>query len=87
MLQWYSMRLQNPSYSICTYKYQQCGREEIPKLKVSWLPRAYDAIASGCIERDSSSKSMISHHETMFIPQCNFSEGNQSSASSKAIEW
>ena len=23
MLQWYSVRLQNPSYSICTYKYQQ----------------------------------------------------------------
>ena len=23
MLQWYSMRLRNPSYSICTYKYQQ----------------------------------------------------------------
>jgi hypothetical protein len=47
---------------------------------------AYDAIDFDCIERDSTSKCTISHRETICIPQRNFSEGNQSSASSKAIE-
>jgi hypothetical protein len=37
------------------------------------LPHAYDIIASGCIERDSTSKCTIRHYETMCIPQCNFS--------------
>jgi hypothetical protein len=51
------------------------------------IPRAYNTIASNCIERDSTSKCTIRHRETMCIPQHNFSKGNQSSASSKATEW
>jgi hypothetical protein len=60
--------------------------KQIPKPKVSWLPRAYDAIASGCIEGDSTRKCPSTDCEAMCIPQCNFTEGNQSRRSTTVTE-
>jgi hypothetical protein len=60
--------------------------KKIPKPKVSRLPCAYDAIASDCIEGNSTGKCSTTHCEGMHIPQCNFSEGNQSRKSTRVTE-
>jgi hypothetical protein len=48
--------------------------------------RACDAIAFDCIEGNSTRKCLTTHCEGMRIPQCNFSEGNQSIKSTRVTE-
>src|SRR5664279_3479087 len=78
---------EGPVWLLVEYKgNNKYGREKIPKPKVSLLPRADDAIASGCIEGDSTGKCSTTHCEAMCIPQCNFSEGNQSRKSTSVTD-
>jgi hypothetical protein len=61
------------------------GIINVPEKKFVNL-KSHDTIASGHIERDSTSKYTISHYEIMCIPQCNFLDGIQSSTSSEPTE-
>jgi hypothetical protein len=70
---------QGPIWILVEYKENnKYVREKITKPKFSRLPRSYNAIASGCIEGDSTGKCLSIDCEAMCILQCNFPEGNQS---------